>query len=99
MSVVWVQPTRGNDDAIKVEYKADMDFADLKKAIAEQYELPPAAVKFIYSIKSNDERLKLAVYEKVPFPDEGQIGSSYVRPYYFSIAQYPLGNINILLNW
>lgn len=81
MLKVWVQPTSGNDDAIKVDYKANMDFADLKKAIAVQYELPPPAVKFTYSVKSNDERFKLTVGDKIPFPDKGQIGSSYDRFY------------------
>ena len=94
--IVWVQQLRsGNEQAFKVDFKNDMDCADLKEAITLKrnfLNLAVGAVVFIYSENSEEEKFKLRAGAKIPIPVDGQVGSSDDLPYYFSLTQTHAGN-------
>ena len=91
---VWVQSRSGNEQAFKVDFKNDMDCADLKEAITLKrnvLNLPANAVLCIHSENSDEEGCKLRAGAKVPIPVDGQIGSSDYLPYFFSLTQTHAG--------
>lgn len=93
---VWVQPINGSVNPFEVVFSNGMYFDDLIMNITikrRDMRHPDEIVRSIYSKNSDGEMHELKVGDKVPIPIDGEIGSSYDRPYFFTIEVATAGNL------
>ena len=93
---LWAKSRNGVESAIKISFKAEMDFADFLESIAEKRAKfqRVGAILAIHSKNNNDEDCVMRPGEKVPEPIQGQVGSSDDNPYFFSVEQAQAGNLD-----
>lgn len=99
---VWVQSRSGNEQPFKVDFNRGMNIDDLKASIilerrARNY--PAGLVGSIYSENSDGEMFTLSIDAEVPVPINGDIGSSYEFPYYYSIALLTPGKLLYVIHY